>query len=405
MASQAIDIEIAFLQAQIRRAFAMDDFGTTGKLRRELKLRLAQRERLLLPYETGKAMAMSAAAKRIGAPAGWAKSMAGSGAFADPNAPAACVQQLRSHTNIVWRCRFAPSSADAEVSSNQLIATVSDDKSVKVWSTMLARCVATLTGHKKMVTDCSIARGPAEGADVVGGRMLIASASADGTVRVWEQQRALREDDGAANAAAVDDKDAAEEEKDAQGGSSDGVGGDGVEENEMCDAHSIGIEVEEEVDPDALFHCALTLRGHRGGVKCCAFARPDAETPRLIASGGDDATVRRFVPDDCSFMMRLRILLTIGLAPPPTILNHWPGAAVAYAGRRCSQSAANAHRRCALRRVQPRRDAARLRGQRRRRASLETPGECVLYARTYVPLHTLCESCSQFDSLPYHKLD
>ena len=267
----------------------MDDFGTTGKLRRELKLALAQRERLLLPQATGKAMAMSAAAKRSGAPAGWATSMGGSGASADPNAPAACVQQLRSHTNIVWRCRFAPSSADAEVSSNQLIATVSDDKSVKVWSTVLARCVATLTGHKKMVTDCSIARGPAEGADVVGGRMLIASASADGTVRVWEQQRPLREEDSGA---------AADEEKDAQGGSSDGVGGDGVEENETCDAHSIGIEVAEEVDPDALFRCALTLRGHRGGVQCCAFARPDAETPRLIASGGDDATVRLWrMPD------------------------------------------------------------------------------------------------------------
>ena len=57
----------------------------------------------------------------------------------------------------------------------------------------------------------------------------------------------------------------------------EGVGGDGVEEAETCEAHNIGIEEEEVVDPDALFFCALVLRGHRGGVRCCAFARPDGE--------------------------------------------------------------------------------------------------------------------------------
>jgi hypothetical protein len=59
-----IDIEIAFLQAQIRRAFAMDDFGTTGKLRREMKLRVAERERLLLPRETAQSMVLAAATAR-----------------------------------------------------------------------------------------------------------------------------------------------------------------------------------------------------------------------------------------------------------------------------------------------------------------------------------------------------
>jgi hypothetical protein len=94
------------------------------------------------------------------------------------------------------------------------------------------------------------------------------------------------------------------------------------------------------VDPDALFFCALVLRGHRGGVRCCAFARPDgeiliycsfrndrmteystnvmyinkfiyyfysAETPRLVATGGDDATVRLWRMPDGAPIRTLRM--------------------------------------------------------------------------------------------------
>src|SRR5262249_14752451 len=61
----------------------------------------------------------------------------------------------------------------------QLLASASFDGSVRVWDPIVGRLVHTLTGHVHSVTALCVV--PAEG-----GRQLLASASTDWSVRVWD---------------------------------------------------------------------------------------------------------------------------------------------------------------------------------------------------------------------------
>ncbi|RMJ28064.1 hypothetical protein PHISP_01092 [Aspergillus sp. HF37] len=113
---------------------------------------------------------------------------------------------LRGHKRGVWSVRFAPKdapviSSESRSSTNRgLIATGSGDKTVKLWSLSDYSCLLTFEGHTNSVLkvlwlpppDLSSkennedeANGPAPHNAAVQARPLVASAAADGLVKIW----------------------------------------------------------------------------------------------------------------------------------------------------------------------------------------------------------------------------
>ena len=112
---------------------------------------------------------------------------------------------LRGHRRGVWSVAFAPPdlptvSSDAGLASaRNLVLTGSGDKTVKLWSLADYTCLRTFEGHSHNVLKVvwlplSASRAPSEPADPDDApakppparRALLASAGADGLVRVWD---------------------------------------------------------------------------------------------------------------------------------------------------------------------------------------------------------------------------
>jgi U3 small nucleolar RNA-associated protein 13 len=113
---------------------------------------------------------------------------------------------LRGHKRGVWSVRFAPKdapviSSESRSSTNRgLIATGSGDKTVKLWSLSDYSCLLTFEGHTNSVLkvlwlpppDLSSkednedeANGPTPHNAAAQARPLVASAAADGLVKIW----------------------------------------------------------------------------------------------------------------------------------------------------------------------------------------------------------------------------
>jgi WD40 repeat protein len=157
-----------------------------------------------------------------------------------------------------------------------MLASASDDGTVRLWDPETFREIRVLSGHQ----------GPVKGVAFRPDGRVLASVSSDGTVRLWDPDsgRTLRTLSGVIKAAG-----------NPMGNpvtfSPDGrrlavAGDDGVVSVWDCDAA----------------RRVLALRGHSGLVYAVAFS-PDG---RRIASGGEDATIKLWDPEDGAEVFSLR---------------------------------------------------------------------------------------------------
>ncbi len=166
-----------------------------------------------------------------------------------PRTPAALARVIEGHHGGVVAVGFSPDGT--------LLASASDDRSVRLWDTATGQAIATLEGHTGGV------RGVAFSPD---GRLL-ASGSGDGSVRLWDvatrQQIARLE------------------------GHTDWVSGVAFSPDGRLLA-STGDDQSVRLWNTRSRQQVAILEGHAGGVRGVAFS-PDG---RLLASTGDDGSVR-----------------------------------------------------------------------------------------------------------------
>lgn len=93
---------------------------------------------------------------------------------------------LRGHRRGVWTVKFQPKESQApNAGSKGLIATGSADKTVKIWSLSDYSCLLTLEGHSNSVLKLAwLPYHPVDARDKRGPQ--VASAAGDGLVKIWD---------------------------------------------------------------------------------------------------------------------------------------------------------------------------------------------------------------------------
>ncbi|MBD2681747.1 MULTISPECIES: NB-ARC domain-containing protein [Nostoc] len=92
--------------------------------------------------------------------------------------PGTCLNTLRGHSHRVWTIAFAP-QRNANSPDGQLLASGSDDQTIRLWNAQDGTCLAVLPGHTGGVT--SVRFSP-DG-------QLLASAGEDASIRLWSVDR------------------------------------------------------------------------------------------------------------------------------------------------------------------------------------------------------------------------
>ncbi|KAF8801066.1 WD40 repeat-like protein [Phlegmacium glaucopus] len=97
----------------------------------------------------------------------------------DPSDDWFCFSTLEGHASTVWSIAWSP--------KGNYLASASDDKTVRIWKRIAEHkwaCVLVLSGHERSVYSVSWCKGNGkQGEDSLG---WLASASGEGSVRIWE---------------------------------------------------------------------------------------------------------------------------------------------------------------------------------------------------------------------------
>lgn len=96
----------------------------------------------------------------------------------DPNDEYKNIRTLPGHDHSVSAVRFIPSGAAGAPSSGNLLASASRDKTIRIWDVTTGYCVRTIRGHADWVRDVSPS---------FDGRWLL-TVSNDQTARLWDTQ-------------------------------------------------------------------------------------------------------------------------------------------------------------------------------------------------------------------------
>ncbi|MGH2413942.1 MAG: WD40 repeat domain-containing protein, partial [Microcystaceae cyanobacterium] len=93
-----------------------------------------------------------------------------------------CLQTLEEHTSRVWSVAFSPTPfsplTQGGTEGGYMLATGSEDKTLKLWNVETGQCLKTLQGHQNLLK--SIAFSP-------DGQTLVTS-SFDETMKIWNVQ-------------------------------------------------------------------------------------------------------------------------------------------------------------------------------------------------------------------------
>ncbi len=93
--------------------------------------------------------------------------------------PGACLKTLRGHLSRVWTVAFSPVSVSLPSGVGQVLASGSDDQTIRLWNAHDGTCLTVLQGHTGGVT--SVRFSP--------NGQLLASASEDASIRLWSVDR------------------------------------------------------------------------------------------------------------------------------------------------------------------------------------------------------------------------